>query len=234
MLAALTESRTFARTFDADGVLRFAFWEAKLMGDSPPDLVAQRVDAGGAALGCLKALRSESALRAIAEPRLLELCRDLLHEYSESEKHVAAPTTKKPTVAHSLSPPTNLAKAATPLALDALNVVKGLDSETFARHCSWLVPVLSELIVCNSVDVRTAVAAVFATRLPTALAAHTNKPLTTVVEGQPVDDDDLARRGEPTTPDRPTSAEDPRDTAPRQTPRHPGAVVKPYRLFESQ
>lgn len=230
MLESLAESRSFATNFDGDGVLRYAFWETKLMGDSPPELVSQRIGAAHAALTALTALRSKPRYRVLAESRLLNLCRDILHEYSESDK--AGPAAKHAEGSRILPPPSGLAKAAAPLALDALEVVKSLDSDTFARHCSWLVPVLSELIVCQSVELRSAVAAVFATRLPTALAAK-GEPNTRVVDAQPPPrGHQVAARssgnGEQQTPEKASREEV------RETPRHPGAVVKPYRLFESQ
>lgn len=181
MLQALSESRRFACAFDDDGILRFAFWETRLMGDQPPELVAQRVGAAHAALSSLSALRSKPRYRVLAEPRLLELCRDVLHEYAESDKSVDVKNSTEP---RRLGQPPELAQASTPLAMDALDIVKSLDADTFARHCSWLVPVLSELIVCQSVEVRSAVAAVFATRLPTALADK-GEPTTCAVDAQP-------------------------------------------------
>lgn len=181
MLQALSESRRFACAFDDDGILRFAFWETRLMGDQPPELVAQRVGAAHAALSSLSALRLKPRYRVLAEPRLLELCRDVLHEYAESDKSVDVKNSSEP---RRLGQPPELAQASTPLAMDALDIVKSLDADTFARHCSWLVPVLSELIVCQSVEVRSAVAAVFATRLPTALADR-GEPTTCAVDAQP-------------------------------------------------
>merc|ERR1712094_104937 len=72
-----------------------------------------------------------------------------------------------------LPQPAQLLDSATPLALEALAFVRDLDAQAFAKHCAWLVPVLSELIVCQSVPLRTTVAAVFATRLPSALLSTT-------------------------------------------------------------
>ncbi|KAJ8613377.1 hypothetical protein CTAYLR_002304 [Chrysophaeum taylorii] len=239
MLLALDESWTFARTFDDDGVLRFAFWEAKLMGDDPPDLVAHRVCAARAALSALSALRSKPRYRVLAEPRLLELCRDILHEYAESDK---AAENEDAASDRRLAPPSNLSAASTPLALAALDVVKALDSDTFSRHCSWLVPVLSELIVCRSVELRSAVAAVFATRLPTALASR-ESPADAPRPPLRRERDDSPRppihhhqqqEQQPQTPAKKTAPDSVARDSSRATPRHPGAVVKPYRLFESQ
>ena len=106
----------------------------------------------------------------MAEPRLLGLCRDVLREYASAERRALAEKAGK---CAGLPQPAQLLDSATPLALEALAFVRDLDAQAFAKHCAWLVPVLSELIVCQSVPLRTTVAAVFATRLPSALLSTT-------------------------------------------------------------
>jgi len=226
MLDALAESRRFARAFNSDGVLRFALFEQQFMGAAEaPDLVAQNVDAGAAALDALKALRDTPNLTEVAQPRLLSLCRDLLHEYSLNEINKQRELQDQDK--HKLLLPTSLQKASTPLALDALSVVKTLDSDTFSLNCSWLVPVLSELIVCSSVEIRTAVAAVFACRLPVALqqVSHQQQIQPATLDTAPIEPQP------PRTPETKTGAKTTVDST-RPTPRHPGAVVKPYHLFQ--
>ncbi|KAJ1448863.1 hypothetical protein M885DRAFT_537575 [Pelagophyceae sp. CCMP2097] len=192
VLAALAQSRDFARHVDGDALLRGAVGEAL---GAPAELVAQHVGGGEAAFAALNVLAKEPKYAKLAEQRLLELAREVLDDYAKLERAQG-------------SGPADLLRAATPLALDALAYVKKLDSPRFKTHAQWLVPVLSELIVCQSVDLRTAVAQVFASRVPSALSLD------------PDEAPDNSRRAQPETTDLP----------PR---RIPGAVVKPYRLFES-
>ena len=193
------------------------------MGGEAPDLVAQQVAAGGEAFAALKAMHADTSnppYQALAEPRLLGLCRDALREYAAAER--AALGRGGAGVA---PPPPQLLEATTPLALEALTFVRDLDAGAFAKHCAWLVPVLSELIVCQSVPLRTTVAAVFATRLPSALLSTTrpervqtpaDAALTSTEFAQP------AAAGDGGTPAKGGPSK-----------RHPGTVAKPYRLFES-
>ena len=149
----------------------------------------------------------------MAEPRLLGLCRDVLREYASAERRALAEKAGKTA---GLPQPAQLLDSATPLALEALAFVRDLDAQAFAKHCAWLVPVLSELIVCQSVPLRTTVAAVFATRLPSALLSTTR----------------------PERVQTPTDAalaapvfSQPADVA--SPTRHPGTVSRAYKLFES-
>ena len=185
------------------------------MGADAPDLVAQRVSAGSEAFAALQRAFSSNneGIRALAEPRLLGLCRDVLREYASAERRALAEKAGKTA---GLPQPAQLLDSATPLALEALAFVRDLDAQAFAKHCAWLVPVLSELIVCQSVPLRTTVAAVFATRLPSALLSTTR----------------------PERVQTPTDAalaapvfSQPADVA--SPTRHPGTVSRAYKLFES-
>ena len=123
---------------------------SRLMGADAPDLVAQRVSAGSEAFAALQRAFSSNneGIRSLAEPRLLGLCRDVLREYASAERRALAEKAGK---CAGLPQPAQLLDSATPLALEALAFVRDLDAQAFAKHCAWLVPVLSELIVCQSV-----------------------------------------------------------------------------------
>lgn len=83
---------------------------------------------------------------------------------------------------------------------------------------------LSELIVCRSVPLRTTVAAVFATRLPSALLS-TTRPERVQTPSDAVLTEAVATQPASTTDDTPLKG--------GPSKRHPGTVAKPYRLFES-
>ena len=91
-----------------------------------------------------------------------------------------------------------------------------ISTQAFAKHCARVVPVLSGLIVGQSVPLRTTVAAVFATRLPSALLSTTRPERV-----QMPTDSAMAAPG-------PVNAAD----IGSPTGRHPGTVSKAYSLFE--
>lgn len=227
LLRSMATSRAFGAAFDRDARLRAECLSERLMGaDEAPDLVAMTVAAGAEAFGALRALDGLGAdYAALAEPRLLGLCRDVLRDYAAAERAAAQGNGGLPL-------PPKLLDAATPLALDALAFVRDLPPDKFAKHCAWLVPVLSELIVCQSVQLRTTVAAVFATRLPSALLGRTQATRVQTPS-------DAALKPElPQPPATPAAGEtgdaDETPAAGGPSRRHPGTVAKPYRLFESQ
>ena len=128
LLGALAGSRQFAAAFDADGPLRKVCLASRLMGADAPDLVAQRVSAGAEAFAALqRAFASEDPqMRALAEPRLLGLCRDVLREYASAERRALAEKAGK---SAGLPQPAQLLDSATPLALEALAFVRDLDAQ---------------------------------------------------------------------------------------------------------
>ena len=166
----------------------------------------------------------------------------MLRDYAAAERADTAPggaaTNGGGDGVRALPLPPHLLADATPLALDALAFVRDLDTDNFGKHCAWLVPVISELIVCRSVQLRTTVAAVFATRLPSALLTKTQ-----ATRVQTPSDDALKTTfvmpmatAEAPQPHAATAESDDGATPARGGPskRHPGTVAKPYRLFESQ
>jgi hypothetical protein len=160
----------FARSFQDERGLRRWLWKGgfmlkvKMKNDRPPSLLSQESASISSFVHIVFHLNDKDvntngrhshshsvARQNVAEPRMVEICKEVLKKYIEIERNMAE---KKngPSLEELREKQMFL-----PIVVNILREFKNASDETFVhRHLSWLWPLMTSLIAVESIEIRSA------------------------------------------------------------------------------